>query len=77
MSNVDISAIEQKIKMATLDQHRGYAQNHYAEVKQDRPTEYLNEEQAAGYQIVREPFWNKGECASFLLVLNIVMVLLT
>ncbi|KAH7152361.1 hypothetical protein B0J13DRAFT_261414 [Dactylonectria estremocensis] len=60
MSNVDISAIEHKIKMATLDQHRGYAQNHYSEVKQDRPTEYLAEDQAAGYQIVREPFWNKG-----------------
>ncbi|KAK7403309.1 hypothetical protein QQX98_010934 [Neonectria punicea] len=60
MSSVDISAIEQKIKMATLDQHRGYAQNHYAEIKQEKPTEYLAEDQAAGYQIVREPFWNKG-----------------
>lgn len=61
MSNVDLSAIEEKIKMASLDQHRGYAQNHSAEIKQERATEYLSEDQAAGYQIVREPFWNKGE----------------
>ncbi|KAF4968619.1 hypothetical protein FZEAL_10360 [Fusarium zealandicum] len=46
--------------MASLDQHRGYVQDHYAEVKQDRPTESLNESNAAGYQILREPLWNKG-----------------
>ncbi|KAI5461236.1 hypothetical protein BGZ63DRAFT_355810 [Mariannaea sp. PMI_226] len=46
--------------MASLDQHRGYAQNHYGEVKQDRTNEYLSEEQAAGHHIVHEPFWNKG-----------------
>lgn len=61
MSNVDLAAIEEKIKMASLDQHRGYAQNHYTEVKQDRTTEPFSEEQASGYQIVHEPFWNKGK----------------
>ncbi|EMT65153.1 NADP-dependent malic enzyme [Fusarium odoratissimum] len=46
--------------MAALDQHRGYVQDHYAEVKQDRTPEYVDESNAAGYQIVREPLWNKG-----------------
>ncbi|KAM5342562.1 hypothetical protein ACJ41O_013528 [Fusarium nematophilum] len=60
MSSVDLSKIEQQIKMASLDQHRGYVQDHYAEIKQDRPTQYLDEATAAGYQLVREPLWNKG-----------------
>ncbi|EWY99248.1 malate dehydrogenase (oxaloacetate-decarboxylating)(NADP+) [Fusarium oxysporum NRRL 32931] len=60
MSPVDLSKIEQEIKMAALDQHRGYVQDHYAEVKQDRTPEYVDESNAAGYQIVREPLWNKG-----------------
>ncbi|KAF4426103.1 malate dehydrogenase (oxaloacetate-decarboxylating)(NADP+) [Fusarium acutatum] len=47
--------------MAALDQHRGYVQDHYAEVKQDRTPEYVDESNAAGYQIVREPLWNKGK----------------
>jgi len=60
MSSVDIAAIEERMKMASLDQHRGYAQNHYGEVAQFRNTEYVQQSQAAGYQILREPLWNKG-----------------
>ncbi|UPK94510.1 hypothetical protein LCI18_005445 [Fusarium solani-melongenae] len=60
MSSVDLSKIEEQIKMTALDQHRGYVQDHYAEVQQDRPTQYIDETNAAGYQIVREPLWNKG-----------------
>ncbi|KAG5992938.1 hypothetical protein E4U43_003617 [Claviceps pusilla] len=60
MSTVDFGAIEEKMKVAALDQHRGYAKDSYAEIKQDRPTECVTESQAAGYQILREPLWNKG-----------------
>jgi malate dehydrogenase (oxaloacetate-decarboxylating)(NADP+) len=61
MSSVDLTKIEQQIKMAALDQHRGYVQDHYQEVKQERTPEYVDETNAAGYQIVREPLWNKGK----------------
>ncbi|KAF5122468.1 NADP-dependent malic enzyme [Metarhizium anisopliae] len=60
MSTVDVSAIEEAMKMATLDQHRGYVKDTYGEVQQERNTEYLAKSQAAGYQIIREPLWNKG-----------------
>ncbi|KAJ6779961.1 hypothetical protein PWT90_11115 [Aphanocladium album] len=60
MGAVDISAIQEAMKMTALDQHRGYAQDRFAEVKQDHPTEYLAESAASGYQIIREPNWNKG-----------------
>lgn len=49
------------MKMASLDQHRGYAQDHYGEVHQYRTTEYVPHGQAGGYQVLREPHWNKGE----------------
>lgn len=61
MSSVDLSAIEQQIKMAALDQHRGYVQDHYNEVKQAVPTQYPSATDAAGYQVIGQPFWNKGE----------------
>ena len=60
MSAVDIGAIEEKMKMAQLDQLRGYAQNHYGQVTQFRTTDYVPESQASGYQVLREPLWNKG-----------------
>lgn len=60
MSTVDVFAIEEAMKMAALDQHRGYAKDTYGQVKQERETEYVAESQAAGYQIIREPLWNKG-----------------
>ena len=49
------------MKTASLDQHRGYAQEHYDEVKQFRTTEYVPKTLAAGYQLLRDPLWNKGE----------------
>ncbi|KAJ2894970.1 NADP-dependent malic enzyme [Zalerion maritima] len=60
MSSVDVSAIEQAMKMASLDQLRGYVQNTYGEVHQYKNTEYVTKNQAAGYQVLREPLWNKG-----------------
>lgn len=69
-SAVDISAIQESMKAHSLDQYRGYAQNHYTEVKQTHPTEYLTEEMANGVQVLRDPLWNKGEtsCSSLMLV---------
>ncbi|KDN65075.1 putative malic enzyme [Colletotrichum sublineola] len=61
MSAVDISAIEEKMRMAALDQHRGYAQNTFGEVQQYRTTEYVPKNQATAYQVLTEPLWNKGE----------------
>lgn len=63
MSAVDISAIQEAMKLTSLDQHRGYSQDRFAEVKQTQPTEYMEESAAAGYQIIREPHWNKGMLA--------------
>ncbi|KAG7116257.1 NADP-dependent malic enzyme like protein [Verticillium longisporum] len=48
------------MKAAALDQHRGYAQNHYGEVQQYRSTDYVPKSSACGYQVLREPAWNKG-----------------
>ena len=61
MSNVDIAAIEESMKTHSLDHHRGYAHNHYTEVKQTHPTEYLAEDMANGVQVLRDPLWNKGK----------------
>lgn len=60
MSSVDIASIEQRMKMASLDGLKGYAQDHYGEVKQDRSTDYVPQAAAGGYQVLREPLWNKG-----------------
>ena len=60
MSSVDIHAIEEQMKMAALDGLRGYAQDHYAEVEQYSKTEYVSKAAASGYQVLREPLWNKG-----------------
>ena len=60
MSSIDIHAIEEQMKMAALDGLRGYAQDHYAEVEQYSKTEYVSKAAATGYQVLREPLWNKG-----------------
>ncbi|KAH8173965.1 malic enzyme, NAD binding domain-containing protein [Sarocladium implicatum] len=60
LQSVDLSAIEEQMKMAQLDQHRGYAQTSGGEVTQHRKTEYVHPAQAAGTQVLREPLWNKG-----------------
>ncbi|CAK7267105.1 hypothetical protein SEPCBS119000_002369 [Sporothrix epigloea] len=46
--------------MAALDQHRGYSQSNYSQVKQLQMTEYISQEEAGGYQVLREAHWNKG-----------------
>ena len=61
LQSVDLTQIEEQMKMAQLDQHRGYAQNTCGEVTQHRKTEYVHPSQAAGTQILREPLWNKGK----------------
>jgi hypothetical protein len=61
MGSVDIEAIEAAMKMSALDGLRGYAQDHYGEVKQYHQTEYVPKNMAGGYQVLREPAWNKGE----------------
>ncbi|KAG5931348.1 hypothetical protein E4U53_001810 [Claviceps sorghi] len=60
LSTLDVAAMEENMRVAALDQHRGYAKDSYSEVKQARTTQYVPESQAAGYQIIREPLWNKG-----------------
>jgi hypothetical protein len=63
MSSVDITAIEEAMRMANLDTLRGYNQGRYGEVHQDATTEYISQTQALGYQVLNEPMWNKGESA--------------
>ncbi|KAI0600453.1 NADP-dependent malic enzyme [Biscogniauxia sp. FL1348] len=60
LATVDIAAIEESMKMAALDGLRGYAQDHYGEVRQYRTTDYVPKSAAGGYQVLREPLWNKG-----------------
>lgn len=61
MSSVDVTAIEDKMKAAALDQHRGYASTTFGEVQQSRETTPVPEAAACGYQVLREPLWNKGQ----------------
>ena len=60
MAAVDIEAIEASMKMAALDGLRGYSDGNYGVVKQYRETEYVPKSSACGYQVLREPSWNKG-----------------
>lgn len=60
MAAVDLDAIESAMKMTALDGLRGYAQDHYGTVNQYHQTEYISKNMAAGYQVIREPAWNKG-----------------
>jgi malate dehydrogenase (oxaloacetate-decarboxylating)(NADP+) len=60
LNSVDVSAIEEAMKVANLDQLRGYSQNHYGEVSQPCNTEYIQESEATGYQVLSQPLWNKG-----------------
>jgi hypothetical protein len=60
MSLVDTTGLENSMKLAQLDNLRGYSQNHYAVVQQTEDTEYVPRASARGYQVLREPSWNKG-----------------
>jgi len=61
MAAVDVTAIEAAMKQSSLDVLRGYSQDHYGAVEQYRTTDYIPKNQAGGYQVLREPAWNKGE----------------
>ncbi|PHH73918.1 hypothetical protein CDD80_3477 [Ophiocordyceps camponoti-rufipedis] len=61
LSSVNMDDIADSLRSTTaLDHHRGYVQNHFSEVKQARDTDYVPHDRAAGYQVLREPQWNKG-----------------
>ena len=60
LTSVDVGAIEDAMKHSSLDQLRGYSRNSFGEVKTSRSIEHVDEEQAPGYHIIREPHWNKG-----------------
>lgn len=60
MASVDLAMIEERMRAASLDQHKGYAKNTFAEVHQYRTAEYIPESQALAYQVLREPTWNRG-----------------
>lgn len=60
MSAVDVDAIDAQMKAAALDTLKGYAQDKYAVVQQYRTTDYVPKSAAGGYQVLREPAWNKG-----------------
>lgn len=63
MAGVDLATIEERIRTASLDQHRGYAKRIPAEVRQYRTAEYIPQSQALAYQVLREPTWNRGTYA--------------
>jgi len=49
------------MRQANLDTLRGYNKNNtFREVRQYAETETISEKQALGYQVLREPLWNKG-----------------
>lgn len=60
MAAVDIEALDAQMKIAALDGLKGYAQDKYPVVKQYRTTDYVPKSAAGGYQVLREPAWNKG-----------------
>lgn len=57
---VDTSGLQKQMQLASLDNLRGYSQDHYSTITQTQQTEYVPEYQAKGYQVLREPAWNKG-----------------
>ncbi|KAL1901600.1 hypothetical protein Cpir12675_000470 [Ceratocystis pirilliformis] len=59
-SFTNVSAIEQAMQMSSLDQFKGYMQATFPEVQQANLTQYSTEAEASGYQILREPVWNKA-----------------
>lgn len=62
LSFVDTTAIDAQMKLASLNHHAGYSTKSYpAAITQPASTEYTPEYMAKGYQVLREPAWNKGE----------------
>jgi malate dehydrogenase (oxaloacetate-decarboxylating)(NADP+) len=64
MASVDTSAIEAAMKASSLDTLRGYSTSTYGTVQQYRTTDYVPKSHAGGYQVLREPAWNKGKSAT-------------
>ncbi|PHH53628.1 NAD-dependent malic enzyme [Ceratocystis fimbriata CBS 114723] len=64
-SFTNVSAIEQAMQMSSLDQFKGYVQATFPEVQQANVTQYSTEAEASGYQILREPVWNKALSLSY------------
>ncbi|KAF7944604.1 uncharacterized protein EAE97_005237 [Botrytis byssoidea] len=60
IGGIDIAAIEAAMKQSSLDHLKGYSQTNYPTVTQSNETEYISEDSAKGYQVLREPAWNKG-----------------
>ncbi|TGO86113.1 hypothetical protein BPOR_0333g00010 [Botrytis porri] len=60
IGGVDIAAIEAAMKQSSLDHLKGYSQTNYPTVTQSNDTEYISQDAAKGYQVLREPAWNKG-----------------
>jgi malate dehydrogenase (oxaloacetate-decarboxylating)(NADP+) len=60
MAAIDVDALEAQMKLSSLDHLRGYSQDHYGVVKQKWDTDYVPQSRAGGYQVLREPLWNKG-----------------
>lgn len=61
---VDVTAIENQMKAASLDTLKGYNHNNYGVVEQGPPTEYVKKAEAKGYQLLKEPMWNQGLSSS-------------
>lgn len=57
----DTTSLENSFKIASFDTIRSYAQNYYAVAEQPHETEDIPRPSARGYQLLREPSWNKGE----------------
>jgi len=60
MAMVDVVAIENQMKAASLDTLKGYNHNTFGTVLQGPPTEYVKKRDAKGYQLLKEPMWNQG-----------------
>jgi malate dehydrogenase (oxaloacetate-decarboxylating)(NADP+) len=71
MAGLDTTALEAAMQLAALDSLKGYKANTYAEVKQYRETEYVTKGNAGGYQVIREPSWNKGIFLNFYFLCSI------
>lgn len=58
---IDTAAIDAQMKLASLNHLAGYSTKSYPDaVPQQSATTYTPEEMARGYEVLREPFFNKG-----------------
>ena len=58
---IDTAAIDAQMKLASLNHLAGYTTKSYPDaVPQSSTTTYTPEEMARGYEVLREPFFNKG-----------------